>query len=64
MEMAPEVREIEQLAEGAKLPMSRVLAQAGVASSSYWRWRYAGIEPHTRTVRKLKAAISELAGGA
>jgi hypothetical protein len=62
MQIAPEVQELEELAQRAALPMSRVLAKAGVASTTYWRWRHSGSEPHTRTVRRLKAAIVELSG--
>ena len=61
MEIAPEVRELEALAETAQVPMSRVLAKAGVASSTYWRWRHEGKDPQSKTLRKLKAALQELA---
>jgi hypothetical protein len=61
--VAPEVREIEALAEDAAVPMSRVLARAGVALTTYWRWRH-GSEPKVHTIRKLKEVISELKGAA
>lgn len=64
MEIAPEVRELEVLAERAKIPMSRALARAGVSLSTYWRWRHEGKEPLTGTIRKVRAAINELAEAA
>jgi hypothetical protein len=61
MEVAPEVQELEVLAQTVNVPMSRALARAGVSLSTYWRWRHAGKEPLTTTVRKVRAAIEELA---
>lgn len=61
MEIAPEVIELEQLAQRVAVPMSRALKQAGVASTTYWRWRHEGKEPLTGTIRKVRAAINELA---
>ena len=60
MQIAPEVTELEALAAKAKVRMSKVLAEAGVASTTYWRWRHAGIEPNTKTVRRIKDAIDAL----
>lgn len=60
MQVAPEVRELEALAQGANIPMSRALARAGVSLSTYWRWRHEGKEPLTGTIRKVRAAIGEL----
>jgi hypothetical protein len=60
MEIAPEVQEIEALAAQADIPMSRVLTKAGVALTTYWRWRHAGSEPNTGTIRKLKTALADL----
>lgn len=59
METPPEVMEIEALAKAADVPMPAVLKRAGVAASTYWRWRNKGLAPHTRTLRKLKTAIEE-----
>jgi hypothetical protein len=64
MEIAPEVEELEQLAGAANIPMSRALAKAGVSLSTYWRWRHEGKEPLTGTIRKVRAAITELAQAA
>ncbi len=60
MQIAPEVREVEDLARIAKVPLSKALRRAGVASTTYWRWVNAGSEPSTKTIRKIKTAIHEL----
>lgn len=60
MQIAPEVSELEALAKAAKIPMTRALARAGVANSTYFRWRHEGAEPLAKTVRKVRAAIEEL----
>lgn len=62
MQIAPEVIELEQLAQRVAVPMSRALKRAGVASTTYWRWRHEGKEPLTGTIRKVRSAINELAG--
>jgi hypothetical protein len=64
MDIAPEVLELEDMAERANVPLGKALRRAGVASSTYWRWRHDGKEPLTRTVRKIRAAIEELADAA
>ena len=61
MNIAPEVIELEQLAQRVAVPMSAALKRAGVASTTYWRWRHGGKEPLTGTIRKVRAAITELA---
>jgi hypothetical protein len=61
MSIAPEVLELEELARQREVPLPRALRLAGVASSTYWRWRHDGKEPLTKTVRKIRAAIDELA---
>jgi hypothetical protein len=61
MQIAPEVIELEELAQRSAISMKRALQQAGVASTTYWRWRHAGKEPLTGTIRKIRAAITELA---
>lgn len=63
MEIAPEVRELEQLARSAKIPITRALARAGVANSTYWRWRHEGQDPQASSLRKVREAIQELAAG-
>ena len=61
MQIAPEVIELEQLAQREAVQMGLALKRAGVASTTYWRWRHAGKEPLTGTIRKIRAAITELA---
>lgn len=61
MEIAPEVTELEDLARLGSVHFPEALRRAGVANSTYWRWRHAGKEPLTGTVRKIRAAINELA---
>lgn len=61
MSIAPEVIELEELARAKAVRLPEALRLAGVASSTYWRWRHDGKEPLTRTVRKIRAAIDELA---
>jgi hypothetical protein len=58
--VAPEVIELEAFAADNGVPMPEALAHAGVAKTTYWRWRHAGTEPHTPTLRKLKSSISVL----
>lgn len=59
-EVAPEVYEVEALAAAAGVAMPIVLSQAGVALTTYWRWKNARVDPQTKTIRKLKAVIAEL----
>lgn len=60
MQIAPEVRELEELAGKANVKITRALAKAGVAHSTYFRWTHDGAEPLAKTVRKVRAAIEEL----
>ena len=64
MQIAPEVIELEELARSLDVHLPRALRRAGVADSTYWRWRHDGKEPLTTTVRKIRAAIHELAEAA
>lgn len=60
MEVAPEVTELEALAAQAGVPIFDALARAGVAKSTYWRWRHDGKDPLSATLRKVRSAIREL----
>lgn len=60
MQIAPEVEELTTLAKDANVPITRALARAGVANSTYWRWVHAGKEPMTGSIRKVRAAIEEI----
>lgn len=64
MDIAPEVIELELLADRVNVSMFDAIAKAGVSSSTYWRWRHDGKEPMTATVRRVRAAIRELSGAA
>lgn len=61
MEIAPEVIELEELAKSVGVAMPKALKHAGVATTTHWRWRHEGKEPLTGTIRKVRAAINELA---
>lgn len=58
----PEITEIEDLARAANLPLERVLAHAGVATTTWWRWKNEKYEPRIKTLRKLRLALDELSG--
>lgn len=60
MTKAPEVTEIESLASTRGVEMGAALAKAGVATSTYWRWREGRTDPQSKTLRRIKAAISDL----
>lgn len=61
MNIAPEVSDLEMLAEASAVPISKALEAARVAPTTYWRWRNSGVEPHTRTLRRVRKAIADLA---
>lgn len=54
---APEVIEVEQRAKCAGLTMASILAEVGVAQSTWWRWREGGVEPRVGTLRKVRHAL-------
>jgi predicted transcriptional regulator len=60
MTKAPEVTEIESLANAKGVEMGTALARAGVATSTYWRWKEGRTDPQSKTLRRIKAAISDL----
>lgn len=62
MQIAPEIHELEVMAQAASIHIYSALSKAGVARSTYWRWKNDGAAPSTVTVRKVRAAINELAG--
>jgi transcriptional regulator with XRE-family HTH domain len=55
--VAPEVIEVEQRAKGAGLTMASILAEVGVAQSTWWRWRKGGVEPRLSTLREVAHAL-------
>lgn len=64
METVPEVEELERLAQAASVPMGDALKRAGVAPSTYYRWREGLVDPLTTTLRRIRIAIDELASAA
>jgi hypothetical protein len=62
--VAPEVLDLEVFAQEKGVDLREAIAHAGVAKTTYWRWCNEGVEPHTPTLRKIRAAIAELADGA
>lgn len=51
--VAPEVVEVESRAKQAGLPLAPILSEVGVAQTTWWRWRKAGVEPRVSTLRKV-----------
>lgn len=64
MERAPEIVALELRAEQAGVQISRALAVARVAPSTYYRWREGITDPQTRTLRRVRTAIDAIADGA
>lgn len=60
MQIDPEVIELEDLAAAANIKMSAVLARAGVATTTHWRWVNEGADPKAKTLRKVRAALDEM----
>lgn len=56
---APEVEEIEALATTANVSMSVVLKRAGVAPTTWWRWRKGAFDPRQATLRKIRGVLDE-----
>lgn len=55
--VAPEVIEVEQRAKAAGMTMASILAEVGVAQTTWWRWRKDGVEPRIGTLRKVRHAL-------
>jgi hypothetical protein len=51
--VAPEVIEVETRAKHAGLALAPILTEVGVAQTTWWRWRKAGVEPRVSTLRKV-----------
>lgn len=54
---APEVITVENRAKAAGIAMAPILAEVGVAPSTWWRWREGGVEPRIGTLRKVAHAL-------
>lgn len=59
MEKAPEVAEIESLASTAGISIDDVLKRAGVATTTWWRWREGHFLPRLSTLRKVRSALND-----
>lgn len=57
MQVAPEVIEVEQLAESAGVSITPLLEREGIAPSTWWRWRNDGVEPRVSTLRRVRHAV-------
>jgi predicted transcriptional regulator len=57
MEVDPQITAIEQRAKDAGVKMASVLRDAGVAATTWWRWREGTVEPKLGTLRKVEAAL-------
>lgn len=57
MDIDPQILELERRASEAQVPMAPVLRDAGVAATTWWRWRNDGVEPKLGTVRRVREAL-------
>jgi len=59
-QIAPEVIAVEEAAARHGIRMADVLDGVGVAQSTWWRWRHKGIEPHLKTLRKVRSELDRV----
>lgn len=57
MDVDPQIIEIERRAKAADVQMAPVLRDAGVAATTWWRWRNDGVEPKLGTLRRVREAL-------
>jgi len=50
-------QDIEARAEREGLPISDVLATAGINRSTWWRWKTGRFQPRAETVERIEAAL-------
>jgi len=55
--MSPE--DIERQAAEAGLSLKELCARAGIAQSTFYRWRSGETEPQVRVYRRIKEALRE-----
>lgn len=51
--------QIEAACEANGLVLSQVLAQAGVAQTTWWRWKENKFEPRAATLRKIQTVVQQ-----
>lgn len=56
----PEVAELEAQAKRVGVDFRAALGRAKVAQTTIWRWSAGRTDPDTKTLRRIKSAISEL----
>lgn len=61
MHEADPIAEIELACGAAGLSIDAVLERAGVAHTTWWRWKGGKFEPRPATLRKIKSAMDALA---
>lgn len=57
---APTCEDLERMADLVGVPMPVALAHAGIAYTTWWRWRAKRVEPRASTLRKLQLVLAEL----
>ncbi len=52
------IPDFEAACAGAGVQIAQALKNAGVAQSTYWRWKNGKFEPKSATIRRLYEAIA------
>ena len=52
-----QIIDIEHRAQAADIQMAPVLRDAGVAATTWWRWRNGAVEPKLGTLRRVREAL-------
>lgn len=63
-DISPHIRSIEAQVQAAGMSMNAFLRQAGVARTTWWRWREGKGLPAMRTWNRVQAVSSRLPWGA
>lgn len=61
IDASDELGDLERLAQEAGVDLKVVVAHAGFAMSTWWRWKEKKFEPQARSLRRIRSAIRELA---
>lgn len=56
----PTCDDLERMASLVGVPMPVALAHAGIAHTTWWRWRTERVAPRASTLKKLQLVIAEL----